>query len=237
MNTDQSSLNIPSFSWLANKRAIFITGTGTDVGKTFVTAAFVQQLRQDGINAGYYKAALSGAVRVDDRLVPGDAEFVCQTAGISADPESLVSYIYEPAISPHLAANLCGIQVEMARIVRDYESVCRQFDFLAVEGSGGIVCPLRMDGIQRIMLADVVKRLDLPILIVAHAGLGTINNSVLTVEYARNRGISVTGFVLNWFDESQLMHTDNLERIEELTGVPVLGVVPAGRKEIQWRID
>lgn len=85
-------------------KGIFLTGTSTEIGKTFVTALIVKKLHENGLNAGYYKPALSGAEYVNGTLTAGDAAHVCQTAGLQAEANSLVSYIYETAVSPHLAA-------------------------------------------------------------------------------------------------------------------------------------
>ena len=85
-------------------QSVFITATGTDVGKTYVTALMVKKLRGQGLNAGYYKAALSGAELVNDRLVPGDAKYVRDTAGLACDPADLVSYIYATPVAPPFAA-------------------------------------------------------------------------------------------------------------------------------------
>ena len=97
------------------KKGIFITATGTDVGKTYVTALILKKLREASVNAGYYKAALSGAYRNADKLVPGDAAYVTSISGLPVSPEQLVSYIYEPAVSPHLAAQLEKRPVDMKR--------------------------------------------------------------------------------------------------------------------------
>ena len=84
-------------------KGIFITGTGTDVGKTYTTALLLKKMRET-VNAGYYKAALSGAEIIDGKRMAGDAYRVCKTAGIDGNPNDYVSYIYDEAVSPHLAA-------------------------------------------------------------------------------------------------------------------------------------
>ena len=127
------------------KKGIFITATGTDVGKTYVTALILKKLREASVNAGYYKAALSGAYRNADKLVPGDAAYVTSISGLPVSPEQLVSYIYEPAVSPHLAAQLEKRPVDMKKIQSDFHHIATQFDVVVAEGSGGIICPLRMD--------------------------------------------------------------------------------------------
>lgn len=205
-------------------KGLFVTATGTDVGKTYVTGLIVKLLREHGDNAGYYKGALSGAERIDGELIPGDSKAVSATAHLSADPKELVSYIYETAVSPHLAAQLENKPVELSVILSDFEKAKKSFDFITVEGSGGIVCPLRLDE-QRIMLKDVIKLLQLAVLIVAPSELGTINSVVLTVEYARINDIHVKGIILNNYDEKNFLHRDNKKSIELLTKIPVITCV------------
>ena len=206
-------------------QAIFITGTGTNVGKTFVTALLVKKFREQGKNAGYYKAVLSGAEGIGRQLIPGDAKFVCDIAKLSVKPSSLVSYIYKMAVSPHLAAHKEGNPVTLSKIQEDYKQISKRFSYLFVEGSGGIVCPLRIDEQETIMLTDVITMLDIPMIIVSDTYLGSINRAVLTATYAKSKGIKIKGFIFNSYDPSDEMQKDNCQRIEQLTGVPTLGYV------------
>ena len=205
-------------------RALFVTATGTDAGKTDVTALIVKRLREAGINAGYYKAALSGAEERGGKLVPGDADFVARTSGMTEPPESLVSYVYKNPLSPHLAAQIEGNPPELDTIKRDFASALKKYDYLCVEGCGGIVCPIRWDE-RKIMLEDIIKACGLAVVIVAPSGLGSINSAVLTAEHARAAGIEVRGIIMNGYDETQLMHRDNKYMIEALTGVRVAACV------------
>lgn len=205
-------------------RALFVTATGTDVGKTYVTALIVKRLREAGINAGYYKAALSGAEERGGKLVPGDADFVTRTSSMTEPPESLVSYVYKNPLSPHLAAQIEGNPPELDTIKRDFARALKKYDYLCVEGCGGIVCPIRWDE-RKIMLEDIIKACGLAVVIVAPSGLGSINSAVLTVEHARAAGIEVRGIIMNGYDETQLMHRDNKYMIEVLTGVRVTACV------------
>ena len=177
---------------------LFITATGTDVGKTYVTGLLIKKLRQAGYNAGYYKAALSGAVRVGGSLIPGDADYVNREAELGASAKEMVPYIYENAVSPHLAAQIEGNPVEMKTVVDGFLRAAKQYDYLTMEGSGGIVCPIRYDGPKsgevKIFLEDLIRELNLPSVIVADAGLGTINATVLTAEYMRNRNLEVKSY-------------------------------------------
>ncbi len=213
-------------------KALFITGTGTDVGKTFVTGLIVKRLRGAGMNAGYYKAALSGAERAaDGTLLPGDALHVNRVANIGESVENLVSYIYEEAVSPHLAARHTGRPIEFSQVQADYRRAKEKYGYLTVEGSGGIICPLRWEDGEHLVLDDLVARLGLPALIVADAGLGTINATVLTIEHLSLRHIPVRGVILNHWTGGA-MEEDNRRMIEEMTGIPVVALVGQGDEEL-----
>ena len=212
-------------------RGIFITSTGTEVGKTYISALIVKKLRESGLNAGYYKAALSGAEYIDGKLTAGDALQVCQVAGLELEANSLVSYIYKTPVSPHLAAKIENNPIEMDKIKADFAKHKEAFDFITVEGSGGIICPLRLDD-KMIMLSDVIKELDLSIIIVAPAGLGTINSTVLTVNYARFKDIHLSGIILNKYEQDNFLHIDNKKQLEFLTGIPIIGCVPDNAADI-----
>ncbi len=214
-------------------KGLFITAIGTDVGKTYVTGLLVKRLRNAGVNAGYYKAALSGAeLQPDGSLLPGDAAFVTRLAGIDEAPASLVSYIYEEAVSPHLAAQREGNPLEMDKVEADYQAALAHYDYLTMEGSGGIICPIRWDNTQHILLEDIIKKLGLGVLVISNAVLGSINNCVLTISYLRQKEIPVRGIILNNYDANDFMQADNKRMMEELTDVPVLACVPRDATEI-----
>lgn len=219
-------------------KALFITGTGTDVGKTFVTALIVKRLREAGLRAGYYKAAISGAEPgPDGALRAGDALYVNERAGLGETQARLVSYVYADAVSPHLAARMDGRPVEPAVVEADFRRALAAYDYLTMEGSGGIVCPLRWDGERRLLLDALVLRLGLGALVVAGAGLGAINAAVLTVEHLTARGIPVRGVVLNRFHPGDAMEEDNRTMIEALTGTRVVATVRPGDTTLAMRAD
>ena len=217
-------------------KALFVTGTGTDIGKTYVTGLIVKCLRDAGLSAGYYKAALSGAeVAADGTLLPGDALHVARVAGLDA-ADVTVSYVYRDAVSPHLAAQIEHRPMDFAKVAEDYRRAKERTDYLTVEGSGGIICPLRWDDDEHVVLDDRAVRLGLAALVVADAGLGTINAAVLTAEHLHARGIPLRGFIFNnW--QGGLMQEDNVRMVEEITGAHVLARVPHGAAELPMGAD
>lgn len=213
-------------------RALFITGTGTDIGKTYVTGLTVKKLAEGGNNPGYYKAAMSGNERREDgSLIPGDARFVQQVSGISQPLEEMCPYVYEHAYSPHLASRIEGNPVVMDVVKQGFDAVCDKYDYVTVEGSGGILCPIRFDE-QRIQLEDIVKELHLSSVIIADAGLGTINSVVLTAEYMKAKHMNVKGIIFNHFHPGDVMEEDNILMCELMTGLPTLAKVEEGAKTL-----
>ena len=213
-------------------KGIFITATGTDVGKTYISALIVKKLREIGLNCGYYKPALSGAEIFNGEIIPGDCDYVFKQARISLNPSDYVSYIYKEPVSPHLAAELENKPIKLEKIKKNFEHIKQKFDYIVVEGAGGIACPFNL-GQEKLMLTDVIKALGLDIIIVSCAALGTINSTLLTVEYAKQHGITVKGIILNSYDKNDFMHIDNKKQIEALTGIKVVSTVTHNSKTVE----
>ena len=257
-------------------KAIFITGTGTDVGKTFVTGLILKKLNESGKNAAYFKAAMSGNVYSETGdLIPGDAVWVKQASGITQPVREMCPYIYEHAYSPHLASRLEGNPVRLDVVKKAFAKVCEAYDYVTVEGSGGILCPLDIEenavtgfhdsfrntpgkstgfpdeqfipsdqsivpdksitpdkDRRPLWLEDVIKELGLACLIVADAGLGTINSVVLTVEYMRAKHIEIKGLIFNHFHPGNVLEEDNLRMCAWRTGLKVLACVKDGDHEL-----
>lgn len=211
---------------------LFITGTGTDVGKTFVTGLIVKKLRESGRNAAYYKAAVSGNERKEDgSLIPGDALYVRQISGIRQPLSSMCPFVYEAAVSPHLASRLEGDPIRMDAVQQGFQKLTAEYDYVTMEGSGGILCPLSF-GREELWLEDVVRALDLSCLLVADAGLGTINSVVLTAEYMRSRNLPLKGIIFNRFHPGDVMEEDNLRMCVHRTGLQALACVQEGDTEL-----
>ena len=214
-------------------KGYFVTATGTDVGKTFVTALLVKKWRDLGIDAGYYKAALSGAELRGGKWIAGDADYVKRIANLPDSQEQLVSYVYKEAVSPHLAARKEGNPVELSKVREDFEAACARHKFVFAEGSGGIICPIRYDS-EKIFLVDIIKTLNLPLLVVTTAALGSINACVLTVEYARSHGLEVRGIIVNRYGMSGNfeMEDDNIKMMQDLTGLSILAKLSEGANDL-----
>lgn len=218
-------------------KALFVTGTGTDTGKTYVTGLIVKKLQEAQKNPAYYKAAMSGNDRrPDGTLIPGDALAVQTMSGIDQSLTSMCPYVYEHAYSPHLASRLEGNPVVMDVVTHGFADVTAVYDYITVEGSGGILCPICFDE-ARIQLEDVVKELHLSSILIADAGLGTINSVVLTAEYMKTHGLPLKGIIFNHYHPGDVMEDDNIFMCEHMTGLPTLAKVQDGDTELDMNID
>lgn len=174
---------------------LFVTGTDTGVGKTFITAGIASALISEGVKVGVYKPVESGARKgVDKKLFSNDLEFVKKT---SPQVQIKNSYLLETAAAPLVAADVEDITIEKEVIKKDYEELSRNCDVVIVEGAGGIMVPFGKD----FLAADIAKMLNIPILIVARPDLGTINHTLLTIEYAKKKGLKIAGIVINNYPE------------------------------------
>ncbi|MEK7679249.1 MAG: dethiobiotin synthase, partial [Deltaproteobacteria bacterium] len=193
------------------KKAYFITGTDTGVGKTFVTALIASALKSMGLNVGVMKPVETGCKRKNNRLVPKDA-FMLKQAACSPAPLSLICpYAFNAPLSPHIASRLEGKRIDLRTIKKSFDKIQKQSDIVLVEGAGGIMTALT----QKKTMADLAAYLGLPLIIVAPDRLGVINHTLLSIEAVRIRGLRIEGIVLNRPDVRKgLSQKYNKESIE-----------------------
>lgn len=205
-------------------KGIFITGTDTDVGKTWVAAGLTAALRERGIKAVYFKPIQSGCPEEGGRLIPTDARLAQDVAGLTEPLEVLTPVALRLPLAPGVAAAQAGVEVDLEQIATAFRDLAARYDFLAVEGAGGLYVPLIG---THFLVLDLIRWLNLPLMVVAKSGLGTINHTVLTVKAAEAGNISVAGVILNRYPESPgLAAETNPGVIAALTGVPILGRLP-----------
>ena len=217
-------------------KIIFVTGTNTEVGKTYVSGLILKKLNEMGKKAAYFKMAMSGNNKVDSYIIPGDAKFVKDISNISQDIEDMCPYVYERAYSPHLAAKYENRAVDMDVIENAFNRLCMAYDYIVVEGSGGIICPIRWDE-EKIMLIDFIKKFDLSTVIVSNSGLGTINGVYLTNHYLKNKNVNINGIIFNYYEKDNIIHDDNVKMCEELTGVKVIAKIKDGDISLDSNVD
>ena len=197
-------------------RGIFVTGTDTEIGKTAITAGLAAVLKRRGINAGVMKPISAGG-RADAKLL--------KRAARSDQPLDTINPIYlRDPLSPNIAARREEKILNLAPVFDAFNHLSKIHDYLLVEGVGGLLVPITDD----FLVADLAARLDLPLLIVARAALGTINHTLLTIEAARARGLQINSVIYNTLsprgpDVSAQLSPEVVTRI---SGVPSSGTVP-----------
>jgi dethiobiotin synthetase len=205
-------------------KGIFITGTDTDVGKTWVAAGLTAALREQGIKAVYFKPIQSGCPEDGGRLIPTDARLAQDVAGLTEPLEALTPVALRLPLAPGVAAAQAGVTVDLEQIAAAMRNLAARYDFLVVEGAGGLYVPLIG---THFLVLDLIRWLNLPLLVVAKSGLGTINHTVLTVKAAQSANIPIAGVILNRYPQSPgLAAETNPGVIRALTGVPILGRLP-----------
>lgn len=199
---------------------IFITATDTDVGKTIVTAGLAAIMQSLGYKAGVLKPLQSGAIDQGSFLISPDLAFVKKI-----DPyiSTLASYVLKAPTAPYIAAELENVEIDLDIILRDYSLLNQKCDTVIVEGSGGLMVPVSPD----VLMYDVVKKLNLPIVIVARPDLGTINHTLLTINQAKQVGLKLAGVIINKYPEgTDDVAIKNVPRlIEEYSDAKILGII------------
>jgi dethiobiotin synthetase len=199
---------------------IFVTGTGTGVGKSVLSAVLCAGLAASGRRVAGFKPVVTG---LDDPVDewPRDHELLAVAAGSGQTPEEVTPVVFGPPVSPHLAAELAGVPLEPPELVAHARALAAEVDVLVAEGVGGLLVPIT----PGYLIRDLALELGFPVVIASHPALGAINHSLMTIECARAAGLRVAGVVLTpWPDQPGDVELSNLETIARLgdTRVDVL---------------
>ncbi len=201
----------------------FVTGTGTEVGKTVVASAIARTAAQRGNRVAVFKPAVTGLDDNERQGTEPDHVRLRRAAGSSQDLLEIAPYRYGPPVSPHLGAELAGEAISPGRLRAAARSAGAGSNLLVVEGVGGLLVPLTLGYLVR----DFARDLALPLLVAAPPGLGTINHTLLTVEAARAVGLEVAAVVLTpWPAEPSVVESSNREAIGRLGAVQVKTLPP-----------
>ena len=203
-------------------RGVFVTATDTGVGKTVLAAAICASLAERGQRVAAFKPVVTGIDEEPDDW-PRDHELLARVATVRQKPSDVTPLSYGPAVSPHLAAELAGDSIEPHELAAAARSAGEEADALVCEGVGGLLVPLTPGYLVR----DLAVELNLPLVIAARPGLGTINHTLLTIEAARAVGLDVAGVVMTpWPADPDRMVRSNRDTIERFAGVGVVGLPP-----------
>jgi dethiobiotin synthetase len=208
-------------------RSVFITGTDTGIGKTVVAASLLAAARARGVHAAPMKPVQTGCSGHGRHLRAPDLDFCLAAADLNPAPEEqrwMCPYRFIPATSPHLAARLRGLHISKETIKANFRKILTKYDAVVVEGAGGVLVPI--DG--SITMMDVMKTLRIPVILVARAGLGTINHTLLSLAEMRRAKLDVIGIVLVQSTPARrgVIEKDNVRTIARLGGIPILASLP-----------
>jgi dethiobiotin synthetase len=205
-------------------KSLFITGTDTGVGKTYVTVGLISALKEMGLNVSPMKPVETGCRRRGGKLFPSDTFKLIHSSGSKETIDRINPYRFRHPLAPSVAAEIEGIVIKKKRIISAYKYLHEKYDITLVEGAGGVMVPVY----KRYLFIDLIKDLNAPALIVSRPGLGTINHTLLTIDALRAREIDIIGVVINYSLNKRkgLSDRTNPEVLERIGGVPVLGIVP-----------
>jgi dethiobiotin synthetase len=199
-------------------RGLFVTGTDTGVGKTVVAGAIAAALRAVGTRVATFKPVVTGLDEAPEPGWPRDHELLAAAAGTR--PEAVTPHTFGPPVSPHLAAELGGVELDVDVMVTAASAAAAEAgaDVLVVEGVGGLLVPLTREGTVR----DLAVALRFPLVVAARPSLGTINHSLLTLEAARAASLNVAAVVMTpWPESPSIMETSNRATVARLGDVEV----------------
>ena len=203
-------------------RGVFITGTDTEVGKTVVATGLVRGLVAKGLRVAVMKPVASGAQQTSEGLRNEDALALLAASNVPLSYEQVNPFCFEPAVSPHIAADDAGIRVDLAQIRRHFEALATDADWIVAEGAGGWLAPIGAATSVR----DLALTLHLPVLMVVGLRLGCINHALLTKLAIEAHGAQFAGWIANTIDPAMMRRAENLETLIRLIGEPPLAIVP-----------
>jgi dethiobiotin synthetase len=206
----------------SGRAGVFVTGTDTGVGKTFVAVSFVQALVRQGLRVAVMKPIASGSEHTSQGLRNSDALALADASNVVVPYATLNPYCFEPAISPHIAAEEAGIRVDRSVLRDRFDTLASTADFTVVEGAGGWYAPLSKDE----AMVDIPTWLNLPVLVVVGLRLGCLNHARLTKEAIGSAGRELLGWVANTVDPTLERAPQNLATLERIMGREPLAVFP-----------
>lgn len=200
-------------------KSCFITGTDTEVGKTFVTSALLLALQQRGVRAIGMKPVAAGT---DNQGRNDDVEALMAASVVQAPHELVNPYLFHPPIAPHIAAQEAGCRIDLEHIVSCFRQLEQQADAVLVEGVGGFCVPLG----AALDAADLAEKLALPVILVVGMRLGCINHALLTQQAIAARGLKLTGWIANRIDPAMPRFAENQATLEARLAAPLLASIP-----------
>ncbi len=203
-------------------KIIFVCGTDTGVGKTFVTGALLAFLNSQGVRTGGFKPLESGCATTKNHLKRADAEFLKKMGRMPESIDLINPYAFREALAPGVAADLEKKSVSFPKIKKALKTLQKNYDVIFVEGAGGLLVPIAGKKTN----LDLIRYLKSPVLLVARLGLGTLNHTLLTLEHLKRNRVKILGVVLNEVTPQKSLAEKTNPAILKKYGVPLLGVMP-----------
>jgi len=210
-------------------RGVFITGTDTDVGKTFVAVALLRALAQRGQRAVGMKPVASGGDERDGTMVWDDIEQLRSAGNVTATAEEICPYRLRAPIAPHLAAAREGRILDVTNIVRCHEQLSARADWVVTEGAGGWRVPLNAE----LAMGDVARLFGKPVVLVVRMRLGCLNHALLSAEAILRDGAMLSGWVANVMDADMPALAGNIDTLQRRLPVPLLTTFVRGTRPDQ----
>lgn len=201
----------------------FVTGTDTDVGKTLVTEALMQAVRDSGLDVAGYKPVASGCELINGQLKNKDALMLQEASSIDVLYPEHNPYAFAPAIAPHIAAAQAGVTINLDKLSAGLATLkANQAEWIFVEGAGGWRLPIN----EQEYLSDWVKKEQLPVILVVGGRLGCINHALLTLEAIERDGLTLAGWVINQVSPNMSHYPENVDTLKQRISAPLLGEIP-----------
>ena len=202
-------------------KSLFITGTDTDVGKTYITAGLAITLRKMGIDIGVMKPFAAGIAQKNG-FKSEDVEILSNAAQIN-DPETLLNPQFFPiSASPYTAWKKLKIKPKIPMVLSSFKKLSNIHEMMLVEGMGGILTPILKD----YYVTNLIKDMKIPTIIVTRSKVGTVNHTLMTVRMCEKYKIPIKGIIINNFDDGGYQINQLKKDLEDLTGIKVLGSIP-----------
>ncbi len=201
---------------------IFVTGTDTEIGKTWVSLGLIAAFQKQGESTIGMKPVSAGCDVTSHGLRNDDAVRLQQAGSVPVAYEAVNPYAFEPPVSPHLAADQAGVTIDLTTITSAYTRLANEADRVVVEGVGGWHAPLG----TAITVADMAKALGLPVIMVVGLRLGCLNHALLSARAIRADGLELAGWIANELTSDMAAAAENVHYLSEHLGAPLLGVAP-----------
>jgi len=196
-------------------KVYFVTATDTGIGKTFITAGLGFAAQSKGFKVGISKPISCGGIE--------DAEFYKNKLKLKDSIDAINPVKLKQPLSPYAAMKTEKKKIDVVRLKRSIKNLIKERDIVLVEGLGGAMAPVKKD----YYVADMIRDLKMPCIVIARAGLGTINHTLMTIDELKKRKIRIAGIIMNGYDGKEISQKSNAQVIEELSGIKVIGKIKA----------